>query len=83
MLRPALIGKIEERAVEEALVATEPAEVQELKRRKGAEEVKVMLLQSLQSRLEVEQKSLRALEILGSCTQSWSRQDSRCRLCRQ
>ncbi len=48
MLRPDLIEKVEERALEEALVVTEPAEVQELKRRKGAVEVavevKMMLL---------------------------------------
>ena len=44
MLRPDLIGKVEERAVEEALVEMEPAEVQEPKRREGAAEVQVMLL---------------------------------------
>ncbi len=44
MLRPDLIRKVEEGAVEEALVAMEPAEVQELKRREGAVEVQVMLL---------------------------------------
>ena len=43
-----MIGKVEERAVEEALVAMEPAEVQELKRMEGMVEVgveaQVMLL---------------------------------------
>ena len=33
-----MIGKVVERAVEEALVAIEPDEVQELKKRKGAVE---------------------------------------------
>lgn len=36
-----MIGKVEERVVEEALVAMEPAEVQELKRRRRAVEAGV------------------------------------------
>ena len=82
-----MIGKVEEQAVEEAVVAMERDEVQELKRREGAVEVgvevQVMLSKWLQIRLTVEQRSPKALETLGSCTQSWSRQGSHCRLNRQ
>ena len=43
MLRPDWIAKVEVRPVEEALVVTEPAEVQELKRRTGAVEAGVVV----------------------------------------
>ena len=82
-----MIGKVGERVVEEALVAMERDEVQDPKRREGAVEaeveVQVMLLKSLQIRLEVGQTSPKALETSGSCTQSWSRQGAHCRLNRQ
>ena len=73
VLRPDVIEKDVERAVEDALDAMEPDEVQELKKRKGEVEEGVevwVMLRSLRIRLEVEQRSPKALETLGSYTQS-------------